>query len=122
MGIDLLALIKKKMKLSDYEIEVLKLMLKNEFSNKEIDEICKSEIRGYEFTGSGYFLQLKNKIFTVNRKVISEPIIIGRAPNYDVGFVLFMEKKTLTIECHSWGYKNPTKNIRQERITIEISQ
>ncbi len=110
------------MKLSDYEIEVLKLMLKNEFSIKEIYEICKSEIRDYEFTGAGYFLKLKNEIFPVNRKVISEPIIIGRTDNFNVGFVLFMENKALTIECHSWGDKNPTKNIRQEKLTIEISQ
>jgi len=110
------------MKLSNYEIEVLELMLKGEFSSQEIDKICKSEIKNYEFTGAGYFLQLRNEIFPINRKVISNPMIMGKGENHDVGFVLFMQNRTLTIECHSWGEGNPPESIRQEKLVIKIIQ
>lgn len=109
------------MKLSDYEIQVLSIMLKNHFSSREIEELCESEIHEFEFTGAGYFLQLRSKILPKLRKVISEPDIIGKAGNCMLGFILYLEDQSLTLECHSWGIENPPESIREEQVIIEIT-
>ena len=59
-------------------------------------------------------------IFSEKRKVIDEPTIVGKKESIEVGFVLFMENNTLTLECHDWGNDNIDENIRQENLAIEI--
>lgn len=109
------------MTLTEYEIEVLGIMLKSEYSASEIENlISTSTFSGYNFTGAGYFLELTNELFPVKRQVISEPILLGKTEDIQVGFILFIENKTLTIECHGWGGSNPPKDIRTKKVQLEI--
>jgi hypothetical protein len=108
------------MTLTEYEIQVLRTMLKSEYSDLEIESlISTSTFSGYDFTGAGYFLQLSNDLFPEKRKVISDPILIGKADDFQVGFVLYLEDNSLTIECHSWSEKNPPENIRMMDIQLD---
>ncbi len=107
--------------LTKYEIEVLNIMLKNKFDIQQLDLIIKSPITGYDYTGAGYFLEITNDIFSVQRNVISEPTLIGKADNFQVGFILFIENKKLVIECHSWGIENLPSTIRNQEIEILVS-
>ncbi len=110
----------KSMTLTEFEIEVLGKMLKQEFSDSEIKSIISTSlITGYDYTGAGYFLKLTNKLIPINRKVISKPTLIGETEDIQLGFVLFLENNTLTIECHGWGDKNPPENIRMKIIEIK---
>ena len=108
------------MKLAKYEIEVFNLMLNDMFSKEELNSILNSPITGYDYTGAGYFLELTNEILPIDRKTISEPTLFGRADNFEVGFLVFIENSKLTLECHSWGKENPPKTIREKTIAIEI--
>lgn len=108
------------MRLTKYEIEVINLMLNEEFSNEELNSVLKTPITGYDYTGAGYFLELTNDILPKDRKTISEPTLIGRAADFEVGFLIFIENSKLTLECHSWGEENPPETIREELISIEI--
>jgi hypothetical protein len=108
------------MTLNKYEIEVLRIMLISEYSASDIENIILTSTFGsFDFTGAGYFLEISNDLFPVKRKVISEPFLIGKTKGVQVGFVLFLENKTLTIECHSWGIENPPEDIRSHIIEIE---
>ena len=108
------------MNLAKYEIEVLRIMLKDHFSLKKIDKLSKSEIEWIEFSGPGYFLHIKNDIIPIKRKVIAEPIVLGNTENKFVGFVLFLEKGSLTLECHSWGDVNPSDSIREKAMVVKV--
>ena len=108
------------MKLTKYEIEVLHLMLSDKFSTEELNSILNSPIIGYNYTGAGYFLELINDIIPKDRKTISEPTLLGRAANFEVGFLIFIENSKLTLECHSWGEENPPESVRDMSINIEI--
>ncbi len=108
------------MKLTKYEIEVFNLMLSDKFSIEELNSILNSPITGYDYTGAGYFLELTNDILPIDRKTISGPTLFGRADNFEVGFLIFIENSKLTLECHSWGEENPPETIREKSISIEI--
>jgi hypothetical protein len=108
------------MKLTKYEIEVFKLLLNDKFNTEELNSILNSPITGYEYTGAGYFLELTNDILLKDRETISEPVLFGRADNFKVGFLLFIEASKLTLECHSWGEENPPESVREKSLAIEI--
>ena len=100
------------------EIEVLNLMLDSKFNKEELDSIFQSPITDYEYTGAGYFLELTNKILPKDKKTITEPLLLGRADDFNVGFIIFIENSKLVIECHSWGIENPPESIRENSIFL----
>ena len=106
------------MEISKYEIEALNIMLDSTFSKEEINSIVKSPITGYEFTGAGYFLEITHNKLPTNRIVVSEPMLLGRAEEFNVGFLIFIENSKLVLECHSWGIENPPESIREKSIEI----
>ena len=61
------------MELTKYEIEILRILLKSDFNDTEIDNlILTSIITEYDFTGVGYFLEISSDLLPKERKVISE--------------------------------------------------
>jgi hypothetical protein len=44
--------------------------------------------------------------------------LFGRADNFEVGFLIFIENSKLILECHSWGIENPPEIIRETAIEI----
>ncbi len=84
------------------------------------NSILNSPITGYDYTGAGYFLELTNDILPKDRKTISKPTLFGHADNFEIGFLIFIEDSTLTLECHSWGEEKPPETIRKKTIAIEI--
>lgn len=113
--------IHKAMKLVSFEVEVLKLMLAHRFSQEGINNIISTcEVSNYEFTGAGYFLELKCEKFEFEPETIHEPIVMGKGKDFDVGFLLFIEKDTITIECHSWSDENPPACIRELELEINL--
>ena len=109
------------MKICAYEVEVLTQMLDGHLNNTQIDSVLKSPVTGYEYTGAGYFLELTNKALPKVSKTISDPNIIGRADDFIVGFLVYIENQKLTLECHSWGTKNPPSTIREKSLTLSHS-
>ena len=107
--------------LKTFESEVLRKMLESEYDSKEIESLITSSILiEYHYTGAGYFLTISNEILPVERKVISKPILIGKTEDIEIGFILYLENSTLTIECHGWGEKNPPEDIRNKSIELKI--
>jgi hypothetical protein len=109
------------MKLVNFEIEVLKLMLAEKYSIEELNKIISTyEVSNFEYTGAGYFLELKCNNLDLERETIHAPLVMGKRKDLDVGFLLFVEKDAITIECHSWGDKNPPADIRELQLEISL--
>ena len=105
--------------LKEAEKLIIRLMLKSVFTEQEISNILsKNSITNYQFTGIGYFLEFSNPLFPQDRVVLSEPDITGETADLQLGFVLFLENKILTLECHSLGGEQVPKDIRSRKIEL----
>lgn len=43
---------------------------------------------------------------------------MGKWPDFNVGFLLYIEKERIVLECHSWSEKNPPSDIRNLNLEI----
>lgn len=103
--------------LKNYEKKVLNLLASDVFSSDEINSIIRDcQLVGYEYTGSGYFLEISHSLLPNNRIVCDRPIVVGEADGITCGFIVFIENNRLTIECHSWGELNVTKDFRDKDV------
>jgi len=55
-----------------------------------------------EFSGTGYFLTVKNSNFPKQRIVLDKPTINGMLGGVEVGYLVFVEDSELTLECYSY--------------------
>ncbi len=108
--------------LKEYEIKVIRLFLRDILSPEQIEEVSQNcKFGDFEYTGSGYFLSVKHPILSKERIVCSRPILVGKTEDGIVcGFVLYIEKGQLTIECHSWGEINVPGDFRERDVQITI--
>ena len=107
------------MNLKNYEKEVLKLFLTDRINSDVLDELLSvAKIYNYEFTGAGYFLEAYLNGLNFEKETISEPLVVGEFNNIHVGFILYVDKDTVTMECHGWGDKNPPENIREINLKL----
>lgn len=108
------------MQLTHYEKQVLRRMLKSEYSISQIENIISnSSVNSYDYNGAGYFIEITNELFPNKRKVISEPLLNGTVEHYQLGFILYLENKSLILECHSWNDSNLPKEIRKKKVFID---
>src|SRR5438046_1379249 len=90
--------------LKDYERRVLDLLAPSALSPQQIEAITREgTFVRYHYSGSGYFLTLAHPSLPKERKVCSQPPVMGHADGIDCGFILFIENGELMIECHTWG-------------------
>lgn len=107
----------------DFEIKVLKILVSDELVSNNLKEVIENaEFVGYEYTGAGYFLTVQHPILPQERIVCHEPVVIGEHENIQSGFVIFLENKELTLECHSWGELEIPEDYRDRDIEIQISK
>jgi hypothetical protein len=106
----------------DFEIKVLQILITNKLSTQKLNEIIQTaEFVSYEYTGSGYFLTVRHSNLLVERQVFSDPIVIGEVNKISCGFVVFLENKEMTLECHSWGEIDVPEDFRNKKVEIKIT-
>jgi hypothetical protein len=105
----------------DFEIKVLQILVTNVSTQKLNEIIQTAEFVSYEYTGSGYFLTVRHSNLSVERQVFSEPIVIGEVDKIPCGFVVFIENKEMTLECHSWGEIDVPEDFRNRSVEIKIT-
>jgi hypothetical protein len=107
------------MKLEEFEIEVLKIMIDSRLTpDNWLDFLSNYNVSGYEYTGSGYFIKVVSKKIELKNEVISNPILIGKIGEVKIGFIIYIEDNNIIIECHSWGIENPPENIRKLNVKL----
>lgn len=108
--------------LKDYEKKVLCLLVSNVLSSDKLDSVfCESELIGYEYTGSGYFLEIQHSHLPKERIVCSRLIVVGETDGITCGFMVFIENNQITIECHSWGEINVTEDFRNRDVQVKAT-
>ncbi len=81
-----------------------------------------SEVTKYDITGNGYFLTISHPNLPVDRMVCSKPKVIGDYDGIQTGFIVFIENRKLTIECHSWGDCEIPSNYRDKAINVKVAE
>ncbi len=103
-----------------YEKKVLTLLASRILSPNHLNDIERdAELVDYEYTGSGYFLEVRHSSLPQERIVCDKPIVIGETDGITCGFIIFIEKGKLTIECHSWGEINVPENFRDKNVQVK---
>lgn len=108
------------MNLVQYEIDAIYILLTAKFDKYQIHNLITTSVSGFEFTGAGYFIEIQNDLLPIKRSVYSHPMIIGHGENSKIGFIIFIENRTMIVECHTWGEENIQSGIRDQPIMIEI--
>ena len=108
------------MRLSNFERDAISCLLKKRIDCATIDTVLSAcTISGYEFTKAGYYIQIFCKGWNLEKETIHKPLLIGKGQEIEVGFLLFTDGETLTLECHSWGEDDLLENIRHLELIIE---
>lgn len=106
----------------DYERRVLALLAPGALSPEQIEAVAREgTFVSYEYSGSGYFLTIAHPSLPMERKVCSQPIVMGHADRIDCGFILFIQDGKLMIECHTWGAIDVPDGFREKDVRVEIA-
>ena len=103
-----------KVKLTEYEMKVLEMMLAPIVEPETWATIMsKYSVKNFESNqNAGYFLTIQVEGLNLSKETISEPNVMGAFSSYLVGFILFVERDQITIECHDYGNDINSSNLR----------
>ena len=105
--------------LKPHELAVLEVLISKVIPEDILQEIKNDpHISAYDVTGNGYFLTIKHPRLPEKRIVCDKPLLIGESGGIETGFIVFIEKRELTIECHSWGDLQIPPNYRESEVRI----
>lgn len=108
--------------LREFEKQVLRVLVIPSLSAEVVKSIeDEAEFVSYEHSGCGYFLTVRHRNVPINRVVCDTPIVAGRVNNTDCGFIVFMEKGELMLECYSFGNQSLPKNIRDLNVAVSTT-
>jgi len=102
-----------------FELEVLRLLLHGAVSPAQMSFI--EDFSGafdYRYTGSGYFLTIFDPILPAEKSTHHAPAVVGISGDVQCGFVAFLGKKRLKLECHTWGPVDVPADIRDRAVSI----
>jgi hypothetical protein len=87
-----------------YEIEVLQLLLANEFSREELSQLLEeASTQRVEYTNYGFYISVEHPRIGETRRVHGGPTTLsGRSDSHIAGFVVFLENNKLTLEIFPW--------------------
>lgn len=88
--------------LRPYEIDLIKILVKSSpHGNLILENIDQAKPVSLDFSGVGYFLTLFHPNFPKERCVCDIPYVSGKSEDSECGFLIFLENRELTIECHT---------------------
>jgi hypothetical protein len=106
----------------EYEATALRLLTAQVIPASQIDVIlAECEFISYDYTGCGYFLEVAHPELPQARVVCHKPLVMGTADSMYCGFVVFIENRTLTLECHSFGDKEVSADFRDKVVSLSVS-
>jgi hypothetical protein len=108
------------LEIADYERKVIGSLCSDALSNSILYNALNNPDKiECKFTGAGYYLDIYHNDLPVDRIVCDKPIVIGKYQGIDVGFVVFIEKGILCLECYNYGNKGVPPEIRHG--TVELA-
>jgi hypothetical protein len=106
----------------DYEVKVLRILTSSVLSPGQLEVIVREgQFIDCKYTKSGYFLSVRHASLPEERIVCNEPIISGSVDNIICGFIIFIENRQITIECHSWEPVDVPPGMRDRNVQIAVT-
>jgi hypothetical protein len=105
--------------LVEYEREVVRTVMCSHVHPETVEQLIESaEFISCEHTGVGYFLTMRHPSISEPRVVLDEPMTLGRSGKIECGFLIFLERGELMLECYSFGDETIPEDIRERRLEI----
>jgi hypothetical protein len=105
--------------LKPFEMKVIRAMASYLLSADALDALTNpSEPIHYRYSGSGYFVTIRDPRLPIKRLTLSVPPLVGKSDDTVSGFVVFIGGGELMLECHSWGYINVPADFRERDVIV----
>jgi hypothetical protein len=103
-----------------YEIQVLQILLAEEFSAEELSQLLKTaSTTQIEYTNYGFYISIEHPSIGKPRRVYSGSTTLhGRFHNHDAGFVIFLENEKLTLETFPWNGESLPATFRDGDVQL----
>lgn len=72
----------------------------------------------FKHTGCGYFLTVTHPDIPEHRIVCNEPMVTGKVGGTRCGFIAFLERRELVLECYTFGNDKLPENVRELEVNI----
>ena len=109
--------------LKQFEGKVLRFLMADLFSPADLNKIIREcKFVSYDYTGSGYYLEISHPDLPDHRIVCNMPAVIGEAEDIIVGFVIFIENNHLWLECHSWNDSDVPEHFRDYDVLVRAGK
>ena len=105
--------------LRPFEIEVVRRLGVGALSADQMASIqALQHHSAYEYTGSGYYLTVAHDSLPAEPRTLSRPHVAGKVGEIQCGFVLFLGKGELVLECHTWGPVDVPEHFRDMSVEL----
>ena len=102
-----------------YELQVLEILLAPGYSRSKLLGLVEdAENPQAEYTNYGFYISIENSAIGPERRVYSNPALIGRWDDKDAGFVVILEDNHLTLEIPPWDGESLPATFRVGDIQI----
>ena len=106
-----------------FELEALRHLLGAELSVAWLGKLeAEATLVSYEYSGGGYFLTVAHPMLPAERFVYSEPPVLGTAGDAQAGFLVFIERGELMLECHAWGNSGVPPEFRDKNVQVALGE
>ncbi|MEM1033893.1 MAG: hypothetical protein AAGA56_07355 [Myxococcota bacterium] len=109
--------------LRPFERDVITRLCASVLGARTLDRLLgEAEVVDLDHTGMGYFLTLRHPDLPADRHVASTPFLLGESGDVCVGFVVFLQDRELTLDCHNLGTQDWVPlTVRELALEIRIS-
>ena len=109
----------KSAKVTEYEHKIIRLLCSEALPDLTLNILInKPEKVTCQFTGTGYYLDITHSEIPTERIVCDKPFLSASYQGKEIGFLIFIEKQILTLECYNLCNKDFPAEIRNNNIVI----
>jgi hypothetical protein len=107
--------------LEPFEIEVIARLTTGVFSRELLRRVIRDgDVVSIEHTGVGYFYTFRHPSLPTERRVCNAPVISGKCNGIETGFIVFIERNELTLECYSFGNQPVPEDYRRSTVSLHL--
>ncbi len=107
----------------EFEKQVVRELLRTAGLEGLFETLATAPEEDFDSTKVGYYLTIKHPKLPLERRVLDEPLLLGRSESVpEVGFLAFLGNREFTLECHSWGGENIPEDFRDRTVEIVVGE
>ena len=107
------------MKVESYEKEAIRILCGNEVPNSTLHQAMTNPSKlSCRFTGAGYYLDIEHIDLPEHRILCDKPTVAGEYQSREVGFIAFIENRSICLECYGYSANGVPESIRDGVVNI----